>query len=226
MPTRRLQQGVCNRQHWHWWYLPVQGPANVDAIGLLVELGANLWSVMKDADMETPLHMASRSGRLDIVEKLLRCGADFSKKTKVSRLGSFSGTKCNRIAWITMLCFMRLSCASMHEQDKDCLGKVALYQICENTKYLVHQTKRKKCARNESRLFLTHLMYHSLLSCRMGAHHCTTLPHLGRHTFWKPWSRQALRSITGMMHRIRRFILQQVRHCSCWIVLSTYMLTT
>ena len=60
-----------------------QGPANVDAIGLLVELGANLWSVMKDADMETPLHMASRSGRLDIVEKLLRCGADYSKKTKV-----------------------------------------------------------------------------------------------------------------------------------------------
>ena len=62
----------------------MQGPANVDAIGLLVELGANLWSVMKDADMETPLHMASRSGRLDIVEKLLRCGADYSKKTKVS----------------------------------------------------------------------------------------------------------------------------------------------
>lgn len=61
-----------------------QGPANVDAIGLLVELGANLWSVMKDADMETPLHMASRSGRLDIVEKLLRCGADYSKKTKVT----------------------------------------------------------------------------------------------------------------------------------------------
>ena len=62
----------------------MQGPANVDAIGLLVELGANLWSVMKDADMETPLHMASRSGSLDIVEKLLRCGADYSKKTKVS----------------------------------------------------------------------------------------------------------------------------------------------
>ena len=50
---------------------------------LLVALGADLWSVMKDADMETPLHMASRSGRLDIVQKLLRCGADHSKKTKV-----------------------------------------------------------------------------------------------------------------------------------------------
>ena len=62
----------------------MQGPANVDAIGLLVELGADLWSVMKDVDMETPLHMASRSGRLDIVEKLLRCGADLNKKTKVS----------------------------------------------------------------------------------------------------------------------------------------------
>ncbi|KAA6429353.1 MAG: hypothetical protein FRX49_00747 [Trebouxia sp. A1-2] len=61
----------------------MKGPANVDAIGLLIELGASLWSVMKDADMETPLHMASRSGRLDIVEKLLRCGADYSKKTKV-----------------------------------------------------------------------------------------------------------------------------------------------
>lgn len=62
----------------------MQGPANVDAIGLLVELGADLWSVMKDVDMETPLHMASRSGRLDIVEKLLRCGADLNKKTKVN----------------------------------------------------------------------------------------------------------------------------------------------
>lgn len=64
----------------------MQGPANVDAIGLLVELGADLWSVMKDVDMETPLHMASRSGRLDIVEKLLRCGADLNKKTKASWL--------------------------------------------------------------------------------------------------------------------------------------------
>ena len=61
----------------------MQGPANVDAIGLLVELGASLWPVTKDADVETPLHMASRSGRLDIVQKLLRCGADHSKKTKV-----------------------------------------------------------------------------------------------------------------------------------------------
>ena len=60
-----------------------QGPANVDAIGLLVELGASLWPVMKDTDVETPLHMASRSGRLDIVQKLLRCGADHSKRTKV-----------------------------------------------------------------------------------------------------------------------------------------------
>ena len=86
--SRKRSQCICNRQHWHGRYLLVQGPANVDAIGLLVELGANLWSVMKDADMETPLHMASRSGRLDIVEKLLRCGADFSKKTKVSWLGN------------------------------------------------------------------------------------------------------------------------------------------
>lgn len=61
----------------------MQGPANVDAIGLLVELGASLWPVMKDTDVETPLHMASRSGRLDIVQKLLRCGADHSKRTKV-----------------------------------------------------------------------------------------------------------------------------------------------
>lgn len=61
----------------------MQGPANVDAIGLLVELGASLCHVMKDTDVETPLHMASRSGRLDIVQKLLRCEADHSKRTKV-----------------------------------------------------------------------------------------------------------------------------------------------
>lgn len=78
----------------------MQGPANVDAIGLLVELGADLWSVMKDVDMETPLHMASRSGRLDIVEKLLRCGADLNKKTKASWLCAHHRTSrslCNTV---------------------------------------------------------------------------------------------------------------------------------
>ncbi len=84
----------------------LQGPANVDAIGLLVELGASLWSVMKDADMETPLHMASRSGRLDIVEKLLRCGADFSKKTKV--IGAAAGLY--YWGWSLLLMHVLLSC--------------------------------------------------------------------------------------------------------------------
>ena len=83
----------------------LQGPANVDAIGLLVELGSNLWSVMKDVDMETPLHMASRSGRLDIVEKLLRCGADLNKQTKV-------GCSCNQILqlWHVMLSCVCIVC--------------------------------------------------------------------------------------------------------------------
>ena len=82
-PDATLNVSIHRKAETLWTVSPLQGPANVDAIGLLVELGANLWSVMKDADMETPLHMASRSGRLDIVHKLLRCGADFTKKTKV-----------------------------------------------------------------------------------------------------------------------------------------------
>lgn len=59
-----------------------QGPANVDVIGTLVELGADVSVVMENASMETPLHIAARSGRLDIVQKLLRCGVSVTAKTK------------------------------------------------------------------------------------------------------------------------------------------------
>ncbi len=60
-----------------------QGPANVDAIGLLVELGAKVDAVIEAKSLETPLHIAARAGRLDVVAKLLRCGVPVTARTKV-----------------------------------------------------------------------------------------------------------------------------------------------
>lgn len=117
----------------------MQGPANVDAIGLLVELGADLWSVMKDVDMETPLHMASRSGRLDIVDKLLCCGADLNKKTKVSCLCTHHTVH-----------FIRLQIAGMFCVDEPdlwpacslCVGVMApMYRTDCLQEYMVHSAE-------------------------------------------------------------------------------------
>ena len=61
-----------------------QGPANVDAIGTLVELGADTSAVTEANSLETPLHIAARSGRVDIVHKLIKCHVDLLSRTKVS----------------------------------------------------------------------------------------------------------------------------------------------
>ena len=51
----------------------VQGPANVEAICLLVELGADVEATLAQRSLETPLHVAARSGRADVIERLLKC---------------------------------------------------------------------------------------------------------------------------------------------------------
>lgn len=62
----------------------LQGPANVDAIGVLAELGANTAAVTDVTSQETPLHIAARSGRVDVVNKLLACKVTLLSRTKVS----------------------------------------------------------------------------------------------------------------------------------------------
>lgn len=59
-----------------------QGPMNVDVLGMLVELGANVDVVKGGKNLETPLHIAARSGRLDIVQKLIDCGVSVTTRTK------------------------------------------------------------------------------------------------------------------------------------------------
>jgi hypothetical protein len=51
----------------------LQGPANIEAICLLVELGANVDALLAQRSLETPLHIAARSGRADIIERLVKC---------------------------------------------------------------------------------------------------------------------------------------------------------
>jgi cytohesin len=51
----------------------MKGPANVDAIALLVELGADVGAVLEARNLETPLHVAARSGRADVIARLVRC---------------------------------------------------------------------------------------------------------------------------------------------------------
>jgi hypothetical protein len=57
----------------------------VDAIGVMVELGASVGAVTEHPTLETPLHIAARCGRLDVLEKLLKCRLDVLARTKVRR---------------------------------------------------------------------------------------------------------------------------------------------
>ncbi len=55
----------------------------MDAIGVMVELGAKVSAVMEHCTLETPLHIAARCGRRDVLRKLLRCGLPVLARTKV-----------------------------------------------------------------------------------------------------------------------------------------------
>lgn len=59
-----------------------QGPANVDAIGVLVELGASVAALAEHEALETPLHIAARCGRVDAVQLLLKCRMPVDARTK------------------------------------------------------------------------------------------------------------------------------------------------
>lgn len=63
-----------------------QGPANVGAIGALVDMGANLSAVLGGPSLETPLHIAARAGRTDIVAKLIARHVTLLSRTKVIAL--------------------------------------------------------------------------------------------------------------------------------------------
>ena len=51
----------------------LQGPANLESICMLVELGADVEATLAARSLETPLHIAARSGRGDILSRLLVC---------------------------------------------------------------------------------------------------------------------------------------------------------
>ena len=63
--------------------LPVQGMACLDAVGTLLGLGANAHTLVRSAGNDTALHMAARAGRADVIQKLLDCGLNVQRKTKV-----------------------------------------------------------------------------------------------------------------------------------------------
>lgn len=61
----------------------MQGPTNIDVVALLVELGARVEAGAVGTGVETPLHLAARSGRLDIVNRLVACQLPLAVRTKV-----------------------------------------------------------------------------------------------------------------------------------------------
>ena len=61
----------------------LQGPTNVEAICRLVELGAKVAAVTEESMLESPLHIAARCGRQDIVKRLLAYNVPILSQTKV-----------------------------------------------------------------------------------------------------------------------------------------------
>jgi Ankyrin repeats (many copies) len=58
----------------------------VDAICTLVEHRADVRAVTDANSLETPLHIAARSGRVDVVQRLMRCDIDLLPRTKARLL--------------------------------------------------------------------------------------------------------------------------------------------
>lgn len=74
----------------------LQGPANIEAICLLVELGADVEGMLAARPLETPLHIAARSGRGDIIERLLKCP---QVRSPGQQRRDLRGPQCGAIAW-------------------------------------------------------------------------------------------------------------------------------
>ena len=100
----------------------LQGPTNVEAICRLVELGAKVAAVTEESMLESPLHIAARCGRQDIVKRLLACNVPILSQTKVPSALRIPCKACCVSAGPArrQLCRHRSACNSIQHGHSEC----------------------------------------------------------------------------------------------------------
>ncbi len=96
-----------------------QGPANVDAICLLAELGAEVEPLTEQRGLETPLHVAARSGRQvpQVLRPALGATAILGRAFVTSFFGgtALMGERCARLGYPSRRSCYAWGCLGGHD---------------------------------------------------------------------------------------------------------------
>jgi ankyrin repeat protein len=118
---------------------------------LIIELSENVHS-QRSTDNATPLHLASRSGNVDIASMLIECGADLTAQSKGGRtvlhLASLSGS-----VDIARMLIERGADPTAQSEGQQTALRLALQEghskICGSRSYTSHARRRRQCQEYE-----------------------------------------------------------------------------